>query len=206
MATTLRKSDSAAEVEIAQFLDMEFYPKYATDKIRCNNADEQMMGLDVIFDYGGIKAMKVDEKTAAHYVNKDLPTFAFEVNFLRTNGELTDGWFFDQNKVTDYYLLVWAWATKDKGFSSADITKLDVLIINRQKIIDMLAGYNLTHIEAANTATELRRKDEFGAFQKFADKPFYFFYSPQLAEKPVNIIIKKSMLLQLAIGRHIVVK
>lgn len=205
MAITLRKSDSAAEVEIGKFLDARFYPSHVTKFVRYTNVETQMLGIDVTFDYAKIENMLVDEKAAAHYVNKNLPTFAFEVNFLTSSNQLVDGWFFDKNKTTQYYLLSWIWATKDKAFLVDDITKLEILIINRQSIINMLAKYGLTQAQVAEISKEIRRKGDFGAYHKTNDKPYYFFYSPQLSEKPINIIIRKDMLSKLALGKHLII-
>lgn len=177
---TLRKSDSAAEVEIGKFLDVRFYPNHVSNFIRHTTYEQQMLGIDVTFDYSNIANILVDEKAAAHYVNKNLPTFAFEVNFLTSINQLVDGWFFDENKTTQYYLLAWVWATKDKAFLAEDITKLEILIINRQAIINMLAKYGLTYEQVTTISKEIRTKGDFGAYYKNYHKPYYFFFSPQL--------------------------
>ncbi len=202
MATTLRKSDSAAEVEIGKYLDKNFYPHHVRNLVRYNDITHQMAGQDVKFDYKQITNMIVDEKAAAHYVNKDLPTFAFEINFLLQSGQLVDGWFYDNTKATQYYLLAWLWAKKDKGFSADEITKVDLVIIRRSAIIQMLESYNVDHERALRIATAIRENGTSGIHYRNDARPFYFFYSSQLAEQPVNIIIKKSKLIELAIGRH----
>jgi hypothetical protein len=206
MAKTLRQSDSAAEIEIGKFLDKFFYVDHVTNFSRYNDINQQMSGVDVKFDYRNQTNMLVDEKAAAHYVNKDIPTFAFEINFLLNSGQLVDGWFYDGNKLTQYYLLGWIWAKKDKGFTMDDITKLDIMIINRLSIIEYLSQNGLTRENANRISNEIRKKGDFGAYEKSSDKSYYFFYSPQLSEKPVNIIIKKNALLNLSIGRHAITR
>ena len=204
MVNSLRKSDSAAEIEIGKFLDCEFYPKHVTNMIRYNDLENQMLGIDVKFDYQNLESMLVDEKVAAHYVNKDIPTFAFEVNFLLQSGILVNGWLFDENKKTGYYLLGWIWAIKDNCFLANEITKIDIVIVNRNDVIRLLSDSGLTKESAFNISKEIRAGNVSGVHFKTQDKPYYFYYSTLLAEKPINIIIKKSALVNISIGRHLI--
>jgi hypothetical protein len=204
MSMTLRKTDNEAESEVAKFLDRNFYPAHVKNFIRYKDISNQMAGIDVQFDHNNISNMLVDEKAAVHYVNKDLPTFAFEINFLLSNGQLVDGWFYDKNKFTQYYLLAWLWAKKDAGFIAEEITQIDLIIINRKRIVDMLSENGLTHQKAIELSGEIRQKNEPGAYYKNSSNPFYFFYSPQLAEKPINIIITKKELIKLSVARHLI--
>ncbi len=204
MVQTLRSSDSAAELEIGKFLDKYFYPIHAKNVTRYNDYEHQMKGLDVKLDYGNSLNLLVDEKAAAHYVNKGLPTFAFELNFLTTSGELVDGWFYDESKDTQYYLLSWIWANKDRNFSYTDITQLDIVLVERAKISSMLETLGLTKQRAMQKAVELRENGVDGVFDKSYGKPYYFYYSTRLAERPINVIIRKDKLIELSLCRHII--
>jgi len=204
MTDSLRRQDSATEVEIGKFLDREFYPTHVSKLVRYNDMEAQMSGIDVKFDYGNLSNMLVDEKVAARYVNKDIPTFAFEVNFLLHSKQIVDGWLFNKDKATQYYLLGWIWATKDKGFSADEITKMDILILRRQSIIDMLSRNGLTQADALSISQEIRNSRVPGVSHRSPRAPYYFYFSTQLAEEPINIIIKKSALINLAAGRHII--
>jgi len=137
-----------------------------------------MAGIDVQFDYTNICNMLVDEKAAVHYVNKDLPTFAFEINFLLSSGQLVDGWFYDKDKSTQYYLLAWLWAKNDTGFKAEEITNADLVIINRKRITDMLSENGWTYQTAIECSAEIRRKNEDGAHFKNNSKPFTFSIHP----------------------------
>jgi hypothetical protein len=194
MANTLRVSDNASEKAVSEFLDRHFYPKNVTNLIRFNDFETQMKGVDVQFDYKNFTNMLVDEKAAAHYVNKNLPTFAFEVNFLTSSGNLAEGWLFDTKKVTQFYLLSWISATKEKYFNVNDITQLDVLLIERSKIINMLASFGLTKDIATTKANNIRKNNITGGSEKNSINPFNFHYTDFLSEKPINIIIRKHKL------------
>ena len=192
---SLRNSDTSAENAVAGFLDRYFYPRYTRNVTRYTDYDTQMSGVDVRFDYDQLTNMLVDEKTVAHYVNKDIPTFAFEVNFLLRNGEVVEGWFFDEAKRTQYYLLSWIWASRERGFTTDDIKKLDILIIERRAIREMLADYGVTEEVALERARQLRENGEAGVHDRISGRPFYYYYTTHLVEHPINIVIRKEKLI-----------
>ena len=82
-----RSSDSAAEGVVARFLDLYFYPNIRSDWKREEEREAQLLGVDVTLetDSGSIA---LDEKAAVHYENKELPTFAFEINYYNEQGDL----------------------------------------------------------------------------------------------------------------------
>ncbi len=196
---SLRPSDYKSEEAVAGFLNQYFYPQYVSNFQRFTDLECQYKGIDVQFDFKDKLKLKVDEKTAAHYVNKNLPTFAFELNFIGTNRQLQEGWFFDTKKETEYYLLSWIWATKEKGFTVDDISKLEIVLIERKTIHAMLEKYRLTAKEAYTIAASLRKNNQTGASFKDYSKPYYFFYTNYLSEKPINLIIKKNKLIEWSI-------
>ena len=140
---TLRKQDSHAENAVAQFLDQFFYQKYVRNQIRYSDLETQLKGVDVTFDFEEQIQLLVDEKAAAHFVNKNIPTFAFELDFVGIDGKLKEGWLFDEKKETQYYLLSWIRAAKTKGFSCDDISQLEVLLVDRLKIVGLLKEFGL---------------------------------------------------------------
>ena len=92
--------------EVTNFFEKFFYTRdEVKDFYRYKLKDEQFMGMDVRFSFGELKDIVVDEKAQLYYVNKDLPTFAFEVEYM-LNGELKHGWLIDKGKMTKYYLLI----------------------------------------------------------------------------------------------------
>jgi len=195
---TLRRQDSQAELAVAGFLDKHFYFKYASDFQRCQDLSSQLKGIDVVFNYKGNRFV-VDEKAAVHYVNKNLPTFAFELDFIGRDNQLHNGWFYDTSKSTEYYLLSWIWASKTKGFTSEDISKIDLILVNRKSVQEMLLSHGLGKERALRGSKYLRERNLFGVFGKSSSKPFYFYYTQHLAEKPINIIIRKKALQEISV-------
>jgi hypothetical protein len=206
MATSFRKYDSNAEQEVAKFLDENFYKNNVSEFKRFTNKEDQLKGKDVEFSLGDLKNIIIDEKAQIYYVNKNIPTFAFEINFLRVGGILTRGWLFDESKETEYYLLIWITAEKDRNFNATDITKLDCLLVKREAILVFLIIQGLTNEFVNKISSEIREKEIPGKQQERVYDSCYFYYSPHLAEKPINIVIRKEKLKELAIKTFIVEK
>lgn len=206
MATTLRNMDNAAEMQVSAYLDKNFYPLYTQNFVRYTDRKTQMSGIDVSFDLGSLKDILVDEKALSHYVNRDLPTFAFELSFRSSRGDIIPGWFYDEQKRTEYYLISWIKATKDKGFQASDIMELDTLLVSRSAIQAMLASYGLTKAVAESKASAIRQNSIRGVSEKnLSVRPYYFYYSDQLAELPINLIVRKEILVSVATRRFTII-
>jgi hypothetical protein len=196
---TLRKQDSLAEIAVSQFLDQFLYPKYVRNQKRYFDLETQLKGVDVTFDFGEQTRLLVDEKAAAHFVNKNIPTFAFEVDFIGRDGGLKEGWLFDEEKKTQYYLLSWIQAARTKGFLCGDISQVEVLLIDRHAIIGLLKRYKVDKNRAKEISHELRIKNQVGPSYKDSTSPFYFYFTGHLSERPINIVIRKNALINLSV-------
>lgn len=203
---SLRIQDSKAEFEVSKFLDKYFYPKFFQNNERVNDKSNQLNGIDIILDIPEIGRVNVDEKAAVHYVNKGIPTFAFEVNFRLSSGELVEGWFFSKTKLTQYYLLIWVWADKEKGFVCEDISKLEVILINRLKIQNELLKHGLSEINIQEVSKSLRKTNISGVHHKDFSKPFYYYLTSHLSENPLNIVLKKDFLIKNSLHHSFVLR
>ena len=192
---TFRQRDSTVEKEIAKFMDEKFYLNNVQDFKRFENKEEQLKGMDVSFTLDDFKNIIVDEKAQTHYINKNLPTFAFEISFLRTSGDWTLGWLLDKKKENNYFILIWPFAKKDWDIKKSDITKLDCLLVNRQKIIDLLEKEGFTKEKIMIEEEKIRREKISG---KMGYGDIYFYYTDRLSEKPINIVIRKDKLIEIA--------
>ena len=195
---TLRTEDNKSERAVSEFLDLNFYPSMVQNMQRFKEAEMQIKGVDVSFDLGDIREALVDEKAATHFVNKDIPTFAFEIDFIGSDGKLKQGWLTDENKLTQYYLLSWVWAEKDRSFASSDITKLELVLIERSKVLSLLLAYEVDVARLGRIARHLRENGLLGPRFKKRGRPFYFNLTSHLVEKPINVIIHKRKLIELA--------
>jgi hypothetical protein len=192
---TFRQRDSVVEKEIAKFMDEKYYSTVVSEFIRFDDKENQLKGKDVSFTLEGLGNIIVDEKAQTHYINKNLPTFAFELSFLRQTGEWTLGWLFDKEKENDYFMLIWPFAKKEWDLTKEDITKLDCILINKQKVIELLEKEGFTKEKIMIEEEKIRRENISG---KIGEGNIYFFHTERLSEKPINVIIRKQKLIEIA--------
>lgn len=210
MARGLRDMDHAADNALMQYLDRNFYPAHTLNFHRYNDEAHQMQGIDTVFDIDGLKGILVDEKALTHYINEDLPTFAFEVDFLRSKEQLAAGWLFDPEKRTEYYLISWIRADikssipareRSLHLTADNIISLDTLLINRKAILNTLRTYGMSREQVMDVAPQIRAEGRSGYYKKDNERPCNLFFSGQLAEKPINIVVSKKKLEELACHR-----
>jgi len=188
----------STEQEIAAFLDEYLYPRVTESFERVSDVSGQMKGKDVIISIGGLEGMIVDEKAQSHYINRNLPTFAFELSFLRSGGIETEGWLFDESKDTQYYLLIWVTAKKEWGISKDDIKRLECVLLSRERLIEELSSRGLGKGNAYERAREIRESGVTGPIGRGDNDGYYFFHTDRLVERPVNVVVRKELLKSIA--------
>lgn len=177
---------------VEQFLDKYLYQgnqKRITDK------KQQLAGIDVIYD-----GKKIDEKAAINYMENQLETYSFELEFTDRYGNIRDGWFLDSGKVNDYYLLIYL-EGNPRLTNIYDINQIEYILVRKDKIRELL-----NKIKIKKKIKSFKYKEsKFGLYQ-------YLLYcehentryklklkrSNKLIEEPLNIIIPKSLLIELA--------
>ncbi|MAZ54442.1 MAG: hypothetical protein CMP55_01375 [Flavobacteriales bacterium] len=201
-----RKRDSKVEKEISSFLDTYFYPKIVNNFNRYSSKEDQLSGKDVSFSYMRLNKLVVDEKAATHYINKNIRTFAFELSFLLKNGNEVEGWLIDDNKETEYYLLMWINAKSPWNLNKDDIAEINATLVSRKKILDFLnsISYDKEKLKRANRKIRLNRID--GAIGKQKNSEIYFYSSTKYLESPINILIRKRKLESLALKNFKITK
>jgi hypothetical protein len=107
-------------------------------------------------------------------------------------------------------MLIWPYATQytSKGITWDKFTKLDCLLISKKKVLRMLADKGLTVDRMLKDAIDIRYGGQTGKIPISGLSGIYYFASnpSQYRESPINIIISKSILLNLAQRRYIVTK
>jgi hypothetical protein len=207
-----RKNDHKAEREVAAFLDKHLYSNtnIFDEYARTDGFEEQMSGSDILLSISSKKLDKVvvDEKVAVRYANTNLDTFSIELSFINKIGKKTIGWFLDDSKSTQYYLL--GWITKaDIPFDEEknkwsvyeinrdNIKELEWVLVSRQKIIKFLEDKGWTLDKLGRQDAKIRENG--GVATKDFIDDVSFRYSPAYVEKPVNILLKKKTYMELAI-------
>ena len=174
------------EREVAKFLDENLYSKEIfTKHERTDTKDLQLKGSDIIISAPSLGI--VDG------ICDELEVSSFQ------HGKLRDGWIINDSLDTTHYLFCWLSATK-RWFGKDDIKWLEYALVRKADLIEYLESENLTkeHI-IKNRDWILKNVHEKGAVGKNKHKDFYFYYSPQFVERPVNIIVKKDVYLNLSL-------
>jgi len=195
--------DLSQEQRLANFLDKYyltiplFQEKYTIERI--SNRDKQFQGIDLIITNKETNAQYfIDEKAQLNYINKKLPTFAFELTYLK-NGERREGWLFDKKKKTDKYFVITCIKEEKKEFKSCRVVSVDrkkLIELIHEKISDKEIDYYLEEIRLKNKSGKIK-------IDQFNDKECFFYYSDKLNEKPINIVFYLKYLIDKGIGKEI---
>ncbi len=202
------KSDLSKEQKLGLFLDTIYAKKFDINfqVHRIIDKSRQHAGVDLeIHDCrkrNDVEVYFVDEKAQLDYLNKSLPTFAFELSYLK-KGQYRKGWLIDEKKETAYYFLITNIRTDDKEeFVSCKITS-----INRQKLINLLEKKGLNSLTLEDYDQAFRADSQNGKSpikELNAKKEGYIFYSySNKAERPINLVLKLDYLVKMGVGKVI---
>jgi len=214
---SFRNQDMRAEQRLGEFMDDYFYSKLTAKDggdisfKRMSDRDSQLQGIDVCIETAGRK-MIIDEKASVYYSNAMIPTFAFELDSIqRGHKEPVEGWFINDSLATEYYMLIWPnvkcsqvdgkWIRRDIGdIRKEDFTIVEAMLIEKSDIRITLehAGYSRNHL--IEYAKRFRAMNEPVVTKKEEQviENVKIMYSSQLAEKPINLVIRKELLRDLA--------
>lgn len=192
----LRDGDERGEKIVSEFLDKHFYIE-CEDFHRVVDKVQQIKGVDTTFVKNGFQYV-CDEKAALKYVNKNLQTFSMELSFFNAADNISIGWLLDSNKINNSFLFCWIdSAINDVLSSSDDIVIMEAALVRKNKIIDYLSNIGWTLDKLFLKCKKIRENpyEECGNFYKNEVK---FSKSFQLKEKPINLLIKRSKLLEIS--------
>jgi len=130
-----------------------------------------------------------------------------ELSFIGKNGNRRSGWFIDNTKKTEYYLLGWivrADIPKDEGsdtyntnaINQWNIKELDWALVSRQRIMDFLESKGWTLDKLALQDKKIRENGKVKTKEFIDDVSFR--YSDAYIEKPINILLKKDTFMKLS--------
>lgn len=231
---SFRPQDMRAEQELAKFMDENFYdrltlkPGHEGQTIsheRIQDKGTQLQGIDVILTVGE-KRYLIDEKASLYYSNVMIPTFAFEISFFNpSSNSISEGWFVKNGQQTEYYMLIWpnvkcvqkgtdkAWVRKDiKHLEKTDFTIVEAMLVKKSSVIEYFAkkdwsisrivGYADQFRKRCNNASE--KKSEVLSAEPDENDPVKIEYSGMLAEKPINLVLRKNVLKEMASGVYLI--
>lgn len=176
----------------------EYYPNIQSIR-QVNDFPSQVQGVDLIIetDQGPVT---VDIKAQLHYVNRNLPTQALELEFTGFRRRL--GWFLSEKVINDAYLFVFPNSYLDSDprktdYNVDDFTNVEALLISKRKLKEKLAEVGFSEKDLLETW--LPRIKNTGEYRTNTANPdIHFTTSTFLAEKPINMIVSKSFLRKVA--------
>lgn len=200
------KTDLEQETILSKYLD-KIYNEKGFDFERIFDLDKQHQGIDVIMVTKSVQFF-IDEKAQLHYINSDLPTFTFELSYLK-NGALKEGWLFDKNKLTQYYFLITGIFLKEGKNELADPDDIDnvkITSVNRDKLIEHLALMKLDKERLFQYDSKLRRDECFGKniipeLNPKSEGLVYF--TEHLVEMPINLQLRLDFLLETKVAKKL---
>ena len=198
---SFRQRDMEAERELARYLDKNLYTQNIfTRAERTDDPGLQMEGSDIILSVPSlnINDAVVDEKASIYYINKDLKTFVLEISFLNRGLHYSEGWFIDDSLLTDYYLMQWIKADVEDPWQvkESNITEIECVLVSKAKLKAYFEEEGYTKERLLQIAQEMRASRQ--VMNTPPGKPYRFYYSIKLAEKPVNILLNKEEYIRLS--------
>ncbi len=195
------RRDLNKEQLLGEYLDT-VYSSLNLNFERITDLNLQHRGVDLLFPKK--EGVYIDEKAQLDYLNKSLPTFTFELSYLK-NGEQKLGWLLDDSKLTTHYFLVTGIYVEDekdltKGFKSCIITS-----VNRKKLLNYLESKGLSKERLLEYDTDLRDfedktlKNEIKELHPKTEGLLYF--SSQLAEQPINLQLRLKHLIEVGVAK-----
>ena len=198
------KTDLKQETILSQYLDG-LYGRKGIDFIRIFDLKKQLQGIDVIMKINS-REYFIDEKSQLHYLNKDLPTFTFELSYLK-NGKLKEGWLLSKRKCTQYYFLITGISLRNgKGElrSPDDIKNLKITSVNRKKLTTHLNSIGLGKNDLLEYDLKLREGKSFGK-NKIAElnskSEGLIYFTEHLQERPINLQLRLAYLINQKIAK-----
>jgi len=191
--------DLKAEGELGKYLDKYFYKQYSmlTNVKRITKQNQQYAGIDVAANYQN-QEICIDEKGYLS-ISKPGKTFALELSYLNKYNERKIGWLFDNTKQTTHYLF--CWNKRDENVDHKDVIEKDfhyitAMFIDRNKLLNYLdSNYNINIDTSISTVKNILSSGQAGSLHTIGDNTkSKYFYSTQLLEQPINIVMDKNEL------------
>jgi hypothetical protein len=198
------ESDLLQEQILSKYLDSIYAAKNLQFE-RVFDLERQMQGIDVIIKHD-FNNYFIDEKSQLHYINSDLPTFTFELSYLK-DGKLKQGWLFDNSKLTQYYFLVTGIHLKENKkelLNFDDIDGLKITSANRVKLLNHLNSIGLSEETLSEYDTGLRRNKSFGknTIPELDNKTNgLIYFTKHLSEKPINLQLRLKYLIDCKVAK-----
>ena len=177
----------------------------------------QLEGIDIVLEKNNIKG-NIDVKAQMNnYINNPIPTFCFELFYIKNNICKT-GWFLRNDLKTNTYMFVWIIKSKYliennnkilTGYN--DIEKIEIMTINKIDIERYFENiglrkdilFNIENILGNNTKIYY---DIYGKNFSYNKSMISFSKSIFLPENPINVVVNKKILKEICATHYFVSK
>ncbi|WP_324522720.1 hypothetical protein [Flavobacterium sp.] len=172
---------------------------------RVFDSEQQHKGVDLIISKDN-KEYYIDEKAQLDYLEIELPTFAFEITYIK-DGEQKQGWVFDKGKITNMYFCITAICCNLENVPESGFKSCKIISVNREKLVNLLKSRGLDYNRIININQEIRSKNVDGRIpidelNNFTEGNFNFSKSGK-AEQPINIVLKIDFLINNKVAKKI---
>lgn len=196
------KSDLQKERKLAVLIDNYYHTQLKNYHFeRIYDLKRQLQGIDLILAHKTSETTYyLDEKAQLDYINEDLPTFAFELDYQK-KGETKLGWLFDEAKKTHFYALITAiYCDEPETFTSCKIT-----VVNRQKLISFLKSRNIDNISLKSYIKDSENQQGKTIIKGLDPQieGYLYFSKMNKAEMPTNLILKLDFLIDNGIAKRL---
>lgn len=193
-----RSQDELQEKVIGQFLDAYYYPTFSTTIDRNTDKETQIHGLDITVTSSNNNVYTIDEKAAVKWANKQLNTFAFEVDSLDKNGKLYNGWLMTSTNdaVNDYWLLAWIDSATTTNFNNVnDVEQITVSLIKKTDLYNWLHKKHIDGKSLKAVANNLRSNFNYNNNNTYTIiNGLKVTIQPKVSEHAINILIPRKVL------------
>ena len=199
--------DLSNESLLANYLDAIYPTLFNGFEInREKDLENQHKGIDIIISKNDVNYF-IDEKAQLDYVGKDLPTFAFEISYLKDSVQKL-GWLYDTSKLTHKYFLITAIFLNEpsdfsKGFKSCKITSVD-----RGKLIELLNSKKLSVKRVDDLNNQIRNGNAEGGIPidelDYYSEGKLFFSKTNKSEQPINLVLKLEFLINCGVAKRVI--
>ena len=207
MAETYRDIDKKIEYEVGKYCDTHLYGNGIFFK-RCRNTELQKAGVDGYLSIPslGVVNAPADEKCGIHYVNRPISTYLMVLSQITNAGKEVDGWFLSSESKTEYYILMYIWASvpgkyKDSNTKYVDydwkmidrknIGLVEYYIVSKKDILKYFSDCGFPEERLRNGVRYFR--DNPGVDKIETQYGFKFVISRNFRECPINVCIDKSV-------------
>lgn len=183
-----RQYDNHVAFVVGKFLDRYLYHHVT----RVYDKERQIKGIDLITD----KGTKVDEKVKyKNCLNRELKKIGFEISRICRDGQRHDGWLIDGEQETQVYNIINIWTTDydEYDIEFDKIYKTVSLVIQKKRLMNYLESLRLT-VENIKSIQQKMLEKKITKLN-IIENQVYFTMSNQYKECPINLVIKRQILL-----------